>query len=525
MLLVSSPGVLDRAWCVAELALAKLMNKEVTMLGDPSNIGEDLLTGDPVQLQTVRNITNLAFGTSGEEGLKRAREFAREVIKVGPAKTLTEEERMRWALATFTGHWADKVPSGRASIPTYAEVEESLKVRLSGTGAPSGSINIDVSPRFVPAMVKQPKSKGDYGGDTPGAYGDQTPGAYGDQTPGAYGGGGEVAAAVGGEVAAAVGGEVAVGGDKVLKVPAVVAVDAVMRGFREDYDGSPAAVSPAAPGGEVHLQSFANAVALVLSPFGEHMEGTFGSCVRTSYRGLEGVPVRGGMSFHALQQKLSSLDRFVSERGETTILPPGAPTSYFRSELLKLQEAGLVGCVINCSRIHVEGGFLCGHSRPCASFCSGIGCLASCRECLQPDESYFSTTCLKDALLFGGGPLPVVPIPEKGVGVFRLCKPVVPGERPPPFFMATPCATEEIHEAVKAGAVGGPRAPAEVEHRTHEEEAKRVADNMEAIGKLREFLRAAILRDDAGAWDYCERLLLGASQKGCGVRYEFPSTP
>ena len=80
-------------------------------------------------------------------------------------------------------------------------------------------------------------------------------------------------------------------------------------------------------------------------------------------------------------------------------------------------------------------------------------------------------------------------------------------------------------EAVKAGAVGGPRAPAEVEHRTHEEETKRVADNMEAIGKLREFLRAAILRDDAGAWDYCERLLLGASQKGCGVRYEFPSAP
>jgi hypothetical protein len=363
-------------------------------------------------------------------------------------------------------------------------------------------------------MVKQPKSKGAYGGDTPGAYGDGTPGAYA--------GGGEVVESVGGEVATAVSSEVTVGGDEVIKVPAVAAVDAVMRGFREDYDGSPAEVSPAAPG-EVHLQSFANAVALVLSPFGENMEGTFGSCVRTSYRGLEGVAVRGGMTFHAIQHKLSLLDRFVSERGETTILPPGAPTSYFRSELLKLQEMGLVGCVINSARIHVEDGFLCGHSRPCSSFCSGADCLASCRECLQPDESYFSTTCLKDGIFFGGGPLPVVPIPEKGVGVFRLCKPVVPEERPPPFFMATPYATEEIHQAVMAGAVGGPRAPAMVEHRTHEEEAKRVADNMEAIGKLREFLRAAILRDDAGAWDYCERLLLGASQKGCGVRYEFPN--
>ena len=522
VLFVSNPGV----WGVAELALAKLMNKEVTMLGDPSNIVDDLHTADLVQLQTVRDITNLAFSTSGEEGLKRACEFAKEVIEVSP-KTLTEEERLRWALATFTGHWADKVPSGRASIPTYAEVEKCLKVRLSRTAVPSRSINIGVSPSFVPATVKQPKSKGAYGGDTPGAYGGDTPGVYGGDTPGVYAGGCEVAAAVGGEVAAAVGGEVAaaVGCGEVIKVPAVAAVDAVMRGFREDYDGSPVEVSPAAPAEAVHLQRFANAVALVLSPFGEHMEGTFGSCVRTSYRGLEDVPVRGGMSFHALQQKLSSLDRFVSERGETTILPPGAPTSYFRSELLKLQEAGRLGCVINCSRIHVEGGFLCGHSRPCASFCSGIGCLASCRECLQPDESYFSTTCLKDGLLFGGGPLPVVPIPEKGVGVFRLCKPVVPEERPPPFFMATPYATEEIHEAVKAGAVGGPRAPAEVEHRTHEEEAKRVADNMEAIGKLREFLRAAILRDDAGAWDHCERLLLGASQKGCGVRYEFPSAP
>ena len=263
----------------------------------------------------------------------------------------------------------------------------------------------------------------------------------------------------------------------------------------------------------------------MLSPFGEHMEGTFGSCVRTSYRGLESVPVRGGMSFHALQQKLALLDRFVSEPGKTTILPPGAPTSYYRSELLKLQEAGRLGCVINSAHIHVEDGFLCGHSRPCASFCSGIGCLASCRECLQPDESYFSTTCLKDGLLFGGGPLPVVPIPEKGVGVFRLCKPDVPEERPPPFFMATSCATEEIHEAVKAGAVGGPRAPTQEGYRAPDEEAKRVADNLEAIGKLREFLRAAILRDDAGAWDYCERLLLDASHKGCAVRYDFPCAP
>ena len=121
--------------------------------------------------------------------------------------------------------------------------------------------------------------------------------------------------------------------------------------------------------------------------------------------------------------------------------------------------------------------------------------------------------------------MPVVPIPEKGVGVFRLCKPDVPEERPPPFFMASSCATEEIHEAVKAGAVGGPRAPAQEEYRAPDEEAKRVADNLEAIGKLREFLRAAILRDDAGAWDYCERLLLDASHKGCAVRYDFPCAP
>jgi hypothetical protein len=199
------------------------------------------------------------------------------------------------------------------------------------------------------------------------------------------------------------------------------------------------------------------------------VHGTFATYVRTSYRGLEDAPVRPGMPYADLLQKLTLLESFVEAplffemRAHARKI---TPRHDFRGLLDRVRADGHMGVVVasgtealedeeglraratqclrcwqrrpappcrchaggrtpgvaaaacaqGCGELPPAGArfFLCGHVR-------GDGERA-CRKCAQADTCYFSMTCRTSPFLGSLARLPVEPLPSKGLNFFvRVC--------------------------------------------------------------------------------------------------------